>query len=105
MYINAQFQFSRIVRPLTWAPLACLCVWFSQVLMPTPAHAQASTAAINGTVVDSSGGAVPDADVALQSVDTGVVREPCRNLRLLEYPAGKIQPGGYENRVSAQHSQ
>jgi hypothetical protein len=99
MYIYAQFQFSRIARTLTWVPLACLCVWFSQVLMPTPAHAQASTAAINGRVLDSSGGVVPEAEVALRSVDTGVVRRTRTNTSG-NYVLLNVLPGSYTLDIS-----
>jgi outer membrane receptor protein involved in Fe transport len=67
--------------------------------MPTPAYAQASTAAINGRVLDSSGGVVPEAEVALRRVDTSVVRRtrtnPSGNYVLLN-----VLPGSYTLEIS-----
>lgn len=79
MHIGSGVWVLHGLRTLTGVALACLCICFWQVWMPTAAFAQASTAAINGRVMDSSGGVVPDANVALQGVETGVVRRTKTN--------------------------
>ena len=71
MSSNIRVQLSKISRTMLWVQLVCLCVALSQILMPKPARAQESTAAIDGRVVDSSGGVVPDAQVVLTNVSTG----------------------------------
>jgi type 1 fimbria pilin len=53
--------------------LACLFVLSGHL------SAQVSTASINGTVRDATGAVVPEADLVLQSVETGVERRSVSN--------------------------
>jgi type 1 fimbria pilin len=57
-------------------------VWVALVLMVLavlPAHAQMTTATLNGTVTDPTGAVVPDATVNVTNVDTGVSRTTVTN--------------------------
>ena len=49
-----------------------LVIWC--VLMPLIAHAQVSGAALSGTVTDASGARIPNAEVSIQDVSTGIIR-------------------------------
>lgn len=54
--------------------LASFCIFH-----PSTVHAQVSTASINGTVTDTAGAVIPDADLLLQNVDTGVKQRAVTN--------------------------
>ena len=56
------------------------------LLLPTPAHAQSSTASISGTVRDSSGSIIPGADVLLTNTQTNVERRAVTNGAGVEFP-------------------
>jgi hypothetical protein len=61
-----------------------------------PAHAQTSgTGTITGTVTDTSGGAVPNAQVVITNTDTSVTRTITTNAAG-EYTAPFLLPGHYE---------
>jgi hypothetical protein len=79
MNSDTRVQLSKISRTMFWVQLACLCVVLTQILTPNPAHAQESTAAINGRILDSSGGVIPEAQVVLTNVSTGVSRRTQTN--------------------------
>jgi hypothetical protein len=59
---------SVLVRPL----LAGLYVWMSLFVATGTLFAQASTASLNGRVLDVTGAGVPEAGVSLKNVETGV---------------------------------
>jgi hypothetical protein len=51
--------------------LVCLCVCLAAMLLGSPLSAQSTFGSISGTVADTSGAAVPDAQVTLTSAGTG----------------------------------
>ena len=67
----------------------------------TPAHAQVVGATLTGTVTDTSGAVVPNAQVAITDVATGVSRTVTSNAVGL-YTAPNLLPGTYDVRVTAQ---
>jgi hypothetical protein len=99
MNSNTRVQLSKISRTMFWVQLACLCVVLMQILTPNPAHAQESTAAINGRILDSSGAVVPEAQVVLTNVSTGVVRRTPTNTAG-NYVFLNILPGNYTLEVT-----
>src|SRR5712691_2657446 len=71
------------------------CFW-----LPSSAAAQA-TAAISGTVRDSSGAVLPDAGVVLHNTATNLDRTTTTN-SVGYYVIPEVQPGAYDVRVSKQ---
>jgi len=69
-------------------------IWIGQ------AKAQVSGASLTGTVKDSSGGIIPNAQVAITDVATGVTRTVSTDAAGL-YAAPNLLPGNYEVKVSA----
>ena len=70
-------------------------------LMPSIAMAQEATATVNGTVKDQTGAAIPNAQIELRNVDTGVVRTTSTNGDgIYDFPS--ITPGNYSMQASAQ---
>ena len=71
---------------------AAICAIVAALLSPLPAGAQTSTAEVLGTVMDSSGAAVPNAKVVITAADTGFIREAATdstgNYILTSIPAG-----------------
>ena len=63
MNVNLAFHYPRILLIL-----CCLC------LIVTPLAGQALKGTLLGTVIDTSGAAVPDADVKATEVNTNIVR-------------------------------
>jgi len=70
------------------------------VLGTGQAHAQVAGATLTGTVKDSSGGVIPNAQVAITDVATAVTRTVASGGAGL-YTAPNLLPGTYEVRVSA----
>jgi hypothetical protein len=70
------------------------------VFMASQAHAQVSGATLTGTVTDSSGAIIPNAQVAITDVATGVSRTVSSGDAGL-YNAPNLLPGTYEIRVTA----
>src|ERR1700737_1600853 len=64
------------------------------------AYAQVAGASITGTVKDSSGAIIPNAQVSITDVATGVVRNVSTDAAGL-YSAPNLLPGTYEVRVTA----
>jgi outer membrane receptor protein involved in Fe transport len=71
-----------------------LSLWGSALLLAPPLSAQLSTAAINGTVRDASGSLVPQVEVILRNVNTGVERTTLSN-DAGNYVLQNVQPGRY----------
>src|SRR6202790_261812 len=64
------------------------------------AYAQVAGATLTGTVKDSSGAVVPNAQISITDVATGVSRSVTSNAAGL-YTAPNLQPGTYEVRVTS----
>ena len=69
-------------------------------LLATPGYAQLAGANLSGIVQDDSGGIVPNADVAIKNVATGIARTVKSNGDGL-YSAPNLLPGSYEVTVTA----
>jgi hypothetical protein len=69
-----------------------LTIWIG--MAASPLHAQLSTATINGTVRDASGSAVPQGDIVLRNVETGVEIRTQSNAAGV-YAILNILPGSY----------
>src|SRR5882672_1030422 len=70
------------------------------ILGPGKLHAQVAGATLTGTVKDSSGGVIPNAQVAITDVATGVTNTVSSGGAGL-YSAPNLLPGTYEVRVTA----
>jgi hypothetical protein len=81
--------------PLSWVLVMCGIF----VITSVQTDAQINTATLTGTVTDASGAAVPDAEVSVQSVATGVARTTKTN-GTGEYVIPSLAPGSYEIDVS-----
>src|SRR5580704_17568150 len=81
------------------AVVLSFCLWATVGAAPT--LAQVSGATLSGLVTDTSGAAVPNANVAIKNVATGVVREVASNGDGF-YTAPNLLPSTYEVTVSAQ---
>ncbi len=68
-------------------------------LSARPAKAQVATAAINGTVTDTSGAVIPGASVTLLNANTGVRRTTVSN-HVGNYSFVEIMPGQYTLEIS-----
>lgn len=78
-----------------------LLIAFVVVLaVPTEIRAQVVGATLSGTILDSSGAAVPNVNVAIKNTGTGIVRTTVTNDAGF-YSAANLQPGVYEVNVSA----
>lgn len=71
------------------------------LLGPAPMRAQQASAAVNGTVTDSSGAVIPDAHVVLTNLETGIVQTTMTNASGT-YSLVNIAPGRYQVEVSRQ---
>jgi hypothetical protein len=68
---------------------------------PSPLRAQVAGATLSGTVTDSSGAQVANADVAIRNTETGITRTVTTDAAGF-YNAPNLSPGNYEVTVSAQ---
>lgn len=94
-----------ITSGLTWARTTLSRVWrplvLSAILATTPiAIAQGVTGRIAGTVIDSSGAAIPGAKVSIRNQDTGIAYTIAADSRG-DYQANNLPPGAYEVEVEA----
>ena len=69
------------------------------ILMASQAYAQVSGATLSGTVTDSSGAVIPNAQVAILDVSTGVTRTVTTGGAGF-YTAPNLLPGTYEIRAT-----
>lgn len=91
MTLDLQFRKTRVLFVLV----------ASMILLLAPRiHAQLASANLSGTVTDQSQAAVPNANVSIRNVDTGVTREVTTNADGL-YSAPNLAPGKYDVTVSA----
>jgi len=81
-----------------WNPLR-IGLMLGLVAVPFFARAQSSSAAINGTITDTSGAVIPDAEVALTNTETGT-QQQTRSGSAGNYSIINIRPGNYSLRVS-----
>lgn len=91
--LRSGHRLSRIAR------FAFLLIILGDVLVPFPCRAQSGLAAISGTVLDTSGAVISNADVSLTNADTHSQQETTTG------PAGiysiiNIRPGHYSVRAS-----
>jgi hypothetical protein len=71
------------------------------ILFATHAYAQISGATLSGTVMDQSGGVVPQAAISIKNVATGITRASTTSTGGF-YSVPNLLPGTYEVRASAQ---
>lgn len=76
-----------------FVPLAALALAVLIAIAPS-AHAQISTATVNGTVRDATGAVVPGAEVSISNVETGVEQQAESNSAGV-YRFSNLQPGLY----------
>src|SRR6266853_1216410 len=93
------------MRPKPCAGKSCAAVWVFVIVAicmvwAGQAYAQVAGATLTGTVKDSSGGFIPNAQVAITDVATGVTRTVSPGGAGL-YTAPNLSPGTYEIRVTA----
>jgi hypothetical protein len=79
--------------------LACAMIGIS-LLMCLPSYGQVVGATLSGTVTDSSGATIPNVQLSIEKVDTGVVRTVITDSAGV-YTAPNLAPGPYEITVSA----
>src|SRR5947208_947328 len=90
--VRRSVMVAHIVRRLV--PIACGCL-----LLGTTARAQTVGASLQGIVTDSSGAALPNAEVIVLSVATGATRE-LKTDGTGHYRIPVLQPGDYELHIS-----
>jgi hypothetical protein len=78
----------------TWILGLCLMV-------SLPLHAQVAGATLSGTVMDQSGGVVPQVAITLKNIATGITRNSTTSAAGF-YSAPNLSPGTYEIRAAAQ---
>jgi len=76
----ARIRHSRHSKLASNLALSLACAALAALLLPAAAQAQGS-AAINGTVTDSTGAIVPAAEILLENVNTGIQRTAVTNER------------------------
>ncbi len=82
---------SSTIRAVRTALLLATCAWMGL----------AQTAQISGSIVDSSGAVVADANIAVKNLDTGIVRSTASNASGV-YAVPGLRPGTYELTVRVQ---
>jgi hypothetical protein len=93
------FSKIRFIKTPAFLPTFVLLV-FSPFLLVT-AHAQVAGATLSGTVMDQSGGVVPQAAISIRNIATGITRASTTSTAGF-YSAPNLLPGTYEVRASAQ---
>src|SRR6266581_4135452 len=80
-----------------------LFVWILGVclMVSLPLHAQVAGATLSGTVMDQSGGVVPQAAISIKNIATGIMRSSTTSAAGF-YSAPNLLPGTYEIRAAAQ---
>jgi hypothetical protein len=90
----------RILAARVSIPFFVLTILIFSIFWTGQAHAQVSGALLTGTVTDSSGAILPNAQLAVTDVATGVTRNVSSDGAGL-YTAPNLLPGTYEIRVTA----
>ncbi|WP_239461449.1 TonB-dependent receptor [Occallatibacter savannae] len=88
----------KMVRALRYAVLAIVCIL---VIQTKPMYGQVDEGAITGTVQDSSGAVVPNADVTLLNTDQGITLQTKSNASGI-YTFSPVRAGHYAVTVTAQ---
>jgi hypothetical protein len=70
------------------------------LVISLPVRAQVSGATLSGAITDASGGAVPNAHVAVKNIETGVTTETTTNATGA-YTVPNLNPGNYQVSISA----
>jgi Carboxypeptidase regulatory-like domain len=83
---------------MSFMRLACFLVFFS--LLPSTLKGQSINSTISGTVTDSTGASVPNAEISLTDVDQGSKRTAVTNQEGF-YSLPNLTPGNYTLNVSA----
>src|SRR5258705_13419407 len=64
-----------MLRTVLRSSVASLLLLTALLLVPaTPAHSQAASASISGTITDAQGGVLPGVTLTVQNAESGVVR-------------------------------
>jgi hypothetical protein len=83
-----------------WFIASVILILVITVLCASPAYAQVSGASLTGTVKDPSSAIIPNAQVSITDVATGIVRTVSTDVAGF-YSAPNLLPGNYEVRVTA----
>src|SRR6202521_3754370 len=94
--MNSKILFKNIAASF----LAFVVLVFSPMFLAT-AHAQVAGATLSGTVMDQSGGLVPQAVISIKNIATDITRTSTTSAAGF-YSAPNLLPGTYEIRASAQ---
>ena len=78
----------------------CLAALLILIFGPSRAFAQGGTGTITGTVTDPKGLAVPDAQVTILNMDTGIARPPISSTDAGLYTAPFLAPNHYQVSVA-----
>src|ERR1700757_2916187 len=79
---------------------ATVVVLLVSFFVPVLLHAQVAGATLSGTVTDPSNAAVPNSNVSIKNIETGISRDVMTNEAGF-YNAPNLSPGTYEVSVSA----
>src|ERR1700674_4967580 len=94
--MNSKILFKNIAASF----LAFVVLVFSPMFLAT-AHAQVAGATLSGTVMDQSGGLVPQAVISIKNIATDITRTSTTSTAGF-YSAPNLLPGTYEIRAAAQ---
>jgi hypothetical protein len=95
--MGCDFKKSQLVKALNCAVLVCTCILLLQGIS---ARGQVDEGTITGTVLDSSGAVVPNADVTLLNTDQGLTMETKTN-STGGYTFSPVRVGHYTVTISA----
>src|SRR6266852_9765007 len=70
------------------------------LMVSLPLHAQVAGATLSGTVMDQSGGVVPQAAISIKNIATGITRSSTTSTAGF-YSAPNLLPGTYQVKTSA----
>src|SRR3984893_14475391 len=87
-------------RRISTGYAVCLAIVLVLILSSAPSRAQVAGATLSGTITDSSGGVVPDTEVVIANVATGVTTRATTNSDGF-YISANLLPGEYNVTVSA----
>src|SRR5258708_37495798 len=79
---------------------AIVLVFVVGLFVPVLTHAQVTGATLSGTVTDPSNSAVPNSNISIKNVDTGITRDITTNDAGF-YNAPNLSPGIYEVSATA----